>query len=56
MMTIEDILHWFLLAVVLVPVVVLATYLSARAGAFAFFRTKREHLKQVLKDLKDGEN
>lgn len=54
-MTTNDLFHYFVLAVLLVPVIVLATYLAARAGAFAFFRTKREHLKQVLKDLKDGD-
>lgn len=53
-MTFESVLNYIVLAVVLAPIVVLVTYFSARAGAFAYFRTKREHIKRVLEDLKNG--
>lgn len=37
------------------PVVVATAYYSARAAAFAWFRTKREHIKIVLEEMKHGE-
>jgi len=37
------------------PVVVATAYYSVRAAAFAWFRTKREHLHIVLNELKNGE-
>jgi len=37
------------------PVVVTTVYLSVRAAALAFFKTKREHNRLVLQELQNGE-
>ncbi len=54
--TLNDVTNCLLLVVAVAPVVVVTVYASARAWAFAFFRTKREHLRKVLSALKDGED
>lgn len=54
-MSFDQVLDIVLLAVVLSPLVVAVAYFSARAGAFAWFSTKRDHIKKVLNELNNGE-
>ena len=51
-MDFKQFVFWCVLVVVVAPT---GVYLCARAGAFAWFRTKRKHFHNVLKDMKDGE-
>lgn len=47
---------WLFLVVITAPTVITVVYLAARAGAFAYFRTKREYMQTVLKDFENGEH
>ena len=48
-------LGWFQYSLLVLALIVFA-YLLVRAASFAYFRTKIEYLRQMMKELKGEEN